>query len=697
MHQTEINTETQIVSKKHGVVDFVTPLGNTIHYDLMPGEKIIVYKRPLKNIICKIDGKVFCLSDGAGFADKLLNEGVRVIFLNIGINLFDANLNFFIKLKYHYLIVLINFLILLLVYILNRERIKVVFFRIKIKLVRLPKKIKDIFFRYAIKNRPTKSCIERYNSSFISSRSFLLLIVIAMIYLASLLTAIMRNQTVISNYEGLRALSALEMKMSGNYVVSTVNGAAYYNKPPVYNYLLLPFAGSSQYPEFYMRLVTVVSVVVLGVVVFFMGLSQFDKKKALFASLLFSTSFLYYSSLSAQIIIDPFFSILIVIMFFLNFKLAEKNNFLLMFICGYLVASVAFLTKGFPALYFLGISLVASCFTFKSFRKIFSIYHLAGILCFSIIIGICLLIYSRQSEVLPFLNQLFFNEPAAKFNKFGNNFEKLMSILSFAGKGILYYTPVLLLFPLLFFKNNLFLLLKDRFVYYTVLLTFLTALPFISGIFYPYYILCIVPLIVISIVKFFPLMSVLSPKQKMMLLLINIIFIILVFVSERISTQPVAAASYTMPVILALALLPFVLIFSRKTFLVYLAAMFVLVTLRITYFNPVVNNHLLKEFRIKTDAERIIEKVNQAELKLYPSNLFEQHASLYYLTYYYDRIIFKANDCADPSLFYLTPVDKLPDNAIIFDSIVQDYQKLNNAKQESANRKLILFKVPAGK
>ena len=39
--------------------------------------------------------------------------------------------------------------------------------------------------------------------------------------------------------EGIRSLVALEMKLSGNYITPTLHGMYYYNKPPLYNWLLL--------------------------------------------------------------------------------------------------------------------------------------------------------------------------------------------------------------------------------------------------------------------------------------------------------------------------------------------------------------------------------------------------------------------------------------------------------------------------
>src|SRR5574338_939882 len=38
--------------------------------------------------------------------------------------------------------------------------------------------------------------------------------------------------------EGIRSLVAFEMKMSGNFIVPTMNGEFYYNKPPLYNWFI---------------------------------------------------------------------------------------------------------------------------------------------------------------------------------------------------------------------------------------------------------------------------------------------------------------------------------------------------------------------------------------------------------------------------------------------------------------------------
>lgn len=42
----------------------------------------------------------------------------------------------------------------------------------------------------------------------------------------------------LSSDEPTRSVVALEMNLSGNYVTPTINGDYYYNKPPLYNWIL---------------------------------------------------------------------------------------------------------------------------------------------------------------------------------------------------------------------------------------------------------------------------------------------------------------------------------------------------------------------------------------------------------------------------------------------------------------------------
>jgi 4-amino-4-deoxy-L-arabinose transferase-like glycosyltransferase len=60
--------------------------------------------------------------------------------------------------------------------------------------------------------------------------------------------------------EGIRSLVALEMKLSDNYIVPTLNGEFYFNKPPLYNWMILGMSNLFGYfGEWPTRLTTILS------------------------------------------------------------------------------------------------------------------------------------------------------------------------------------------------------------------------------------------------------------------------------------------------------------------------------------------------------------------------------------------------------------------------------------------------------
>ena len=65
--------------------------------------------------------------------------------------------------------------------------------------------------------------------------------------------------------EPIRALVALELKLHGNFFVSTLQGESYFNKPPLFNWLLLGFFqlfGTVE--EWVIRLPTVLALLGMG-------------------------------------------------------------------------------------------------------------------------------------------------------------------------------------------------------------------------------------------------------------------------------------------------------------------------------------------------------------------------------------------------------------------------------------------------
>ena len=76
--------------------------------------------------------------------------------------------------------------------------------------------------------------------------------------------------------EGIRTLVALEMKLSGNYITPTLHGEFYYNKPPLFNWILLGyFKLLGQINEFNTRIPTLVSLLGFAATVFYSFRKQY--------------------------------------------------------------------------------------------------------------------------------------------------------------------------------------------------------------------------------------------------------------------------------------------------------------------------------------------------------------------------------------------------------------------------------------
>ena len=69
--------------------------------------------------------------------------------------------------------------------------------------------------------------------------------------------------------EPTRALVAIEMMFSDNYWVPTIQGEFYYNKPPLYNWIIAGlFTVTGSMSEFIFRLPSVIPLLLFGLTIF---------------------------------------------------------------------------------------------------------------------------------------------------------------------------------------------------------------------------------------------------------------------------------------------------------------------------------------------------------------------------------------------------------------------------------------------
>lgn len=208
--------------------------------------------------------------------------------------------------------------------------------------------------------------------------------------------------------EPRRALVAMEMILNGNYWVPTEFGIPYYNKPPLYNWLLCSvFNITGSYSEFNLRVISVVSFILLGFVHFIFTRKYMGLRFAAISSLLLliSVDIYFYFSLTGEI--DLFYSLLVYCNIAVIYYFVDKQRYYVMFILAYFIAALGMLTKSFPSVLFLGISLLIALSLKKKLAKLFSLAHVAGFLVFAIVIASYLFVYSRMHDLDLLINGLW--------------------------------------------------------------------------------------------------------------------------------------------------------------------------------------------------------------------------------------------------------------------------------------------------
>lgn len=208
--------------------------------------------------------------------------------------------------------------------------------------------------------------------------------------------------------EPRRVIISMEMLANGNLIVPTLLGELYYNKPPVYNWLLIAstvlFGG---WNEFALRLPTVLSLLLWCWVTYLVGRSQFGSRYGWYSALCLACcgAFLYYFSLLAEI--DIFYSLLTWTSLVGIYFFSRHNRWWALFLMVYTAAGIGFLTKGLPSLAFAGISLVAWLVWTRQWKRLFSWAHLVSGLVFLGIVGGYYWWYAQYEDPTPFLTRLW--------------------------------------------------------------------------------------------------------------------------------------------------------------------------------------------------------------------------------------------------------------------------------------------------
>ncbi len=217
------------------------------------------------------------------------------------------------------------------------------------------------------------------------------------------------------NYIGLRAeeprraIVGMEASITGNMIVPQIHNQPYYNKPPVFNWVLVAFFEMfSSFEEWIVRLPGILSLLAISILNFFLARKYINREAALLSTLLFliSGDILFYASVNAGEI-DLFYTLLVFLQITSIFVFSQKGKYLHMFLFSYFFAAIGLLTKGLPSVAFQGITIILILFMNRKFKLFFNWRHFSGIALFLCITSFYFYIYSQNEDVSGFLVNLF--------------------------------------------------------------------------------------------------------------------------------------------------------------------------------------------------------------------------------------------------------------------------------------------------
>ena len=272
--------------------------------------------------------------------------------------------------------------------------------------------------------------------------------------------------------EPRRALVSIEMLESGNYIMPTVFGWPYYNKPPIYNWILSFFMFvSGTKTEWLVRLPSLIFLLLWAFFHYRFSRKFFPNNIAVFSALFLLTDFdLFFYALGTGGEIDIFYSFLVYLQVMFLFYFNSKQKWLELFLWSYVFCAIGFLTKGFPSVLFQGLTLLSLCAFNRSVRLLFRWQHLAGLLVFCFLVGGYLYAFSYYGSPGRLLVNLL-NESFQK-SAVGERSERLwrkVFLYPFSFFKLLLPWSMLLL---LLFKKHSYRLKEHPLVYFSILFIF---------------------------------------------------------------------------------------------------------------------------------------------------------------------------------------------------------------------------------
>lgn len=472
----------------------------------------------------------------------------------------------------------------------------------------------------------------------------ILLLGVALLLFPALLTHL--GLVALYDDEGIRTLVALEMQASGNLITPTMFGEFYYNKPPLYNWVLLAvFEMTGRNDEFVARLPTVFFLLLFCFSVWKMssavrkfGSSAAGNTAELLPALALLTCgrILFWDSMLA--LIDICFSWVMYGLFMVIFFQGEKGRYGRLFAYAYGLAAIGFMLKGLPAIVFLGFALPTYFIWKKQWRLLFSWQHVVGALAFILPVGAYYFAYAKYNG-LGVVFATLFNESAKRTAVQYGLGETVAHLFTFPFEMWYHFLPWTLLAVYFFRKNAWRLIRENRFVTWNLLVLATTILPYWASVqVYPRYLFMHVPL---AFTAFFYLHSQNKKAGAKMTQVLENVFFALCLVATAASVFPLfweAVAKVpgriwkTAFLTLSLAVLSFLFWKWRQHRMLVFVLVMLVARMGLNWFVLPTRPAVECSTKVRETTLEAVKKLGGAPLKIYKNSLGEEPATGYYYT-----------------------------------------------------------------
>jgi 4-amino-4-deoxy-L-arabinose transferase-like glycosyltransferase len=390
------------------------------------------------------------------------------------------------------------------------------------------------FFRFHCGNNLQGTTYTFVQATMVTTKR--LFILFAILCAVALLTGI--DQLPLRAEEPRRAIVAMEMLLNKSFVVPKINGWEYYNKPPVFNWILAFFYWIfGSFSEWVTRLPGVLVFAAWGITHYFFSKQFIGQKIAAASALFFITSadLLFYGTINAGEI-DLFFSFLTYLQVASIFYFYQRKRITTLFITSYVLCSIGVLTKGAPSLLFQALTLLGYIgFYHKRFRLLFGWQHILGIGGLVSVLVVYFSLYQQQTgEALAYLTNLL-KEATQKSAIESTFWDTLKTTVIFPLNFLKLLLPWSLFIVLLFKKGSIATLKQNSLIWFGCIFTvFNLPVYWITGTLANRYVYMFIPFVLTALAWLFFAVKKESTGFFRKLHLNTILIVSIVLVSLRI-------------------------------------------------------------------------------------------------------------------------------------------------------------------